>query len=110
MPKQEQLGERLAQLRRERAVLERKDLNAYDIAKAVGVSQPTYSRYEANITIPDDKTLARIAEYHGVSRSWLRYGEGERVPVTKAVEVVAGPAPRPSRAAASPTKRQTGGR
>lgn len=100
MPKQEQLGERLAQLRREKAVETRKDLNAYDIAKAVGVSQPTYSRYEANITTPDDAILGRIAEYFGVTRSWLRYGEGEKSPTTSNAKTkVAGPAPKKARPA-----------
>lgn len=89
MPKSEQLGERLAQERREKAVRERRDITAAEVAREIGVSTPTYSRYEANLTKPDDDTLARAAKYLGVTRSWLRFGEGEKYaapPIVKETE------------------------
>lgn len=110
MPKPEQLGDRLAQLRREKAAQERRDITAANVADRLKISRPTYSRYEANLTRPDDDTLGKLADYFGVTRSWLRFGEGEREAApTTAVEVVAGPADRKRRGAASPTKRRTAG-
>lgn len=80
MPVRETLGNRLARERRRKAHDEDADLDGKDIAKAVGVSASTYSRYEADLTKPDDDTMAKLANYFGVTRGWLRFGEGERLP------------------------------
>lgn len=82
--KPETLGFRLAQERREKSARDRRDIGQSEIAAAAGVTQGTYSRYEADETKPDDDTLGRLAVYFNVSRAWLRYGEGEKRPlVTK---------------------------
>lgn len=81
MAKPQTLGSRLAQERREKAAREAVDIGQADIAKRVGVSVATYSRYEADITKPDDEILGKIADYFGVTRGWLRFGEGEKRPV-----------------------------
>lgn len=78
MPKPETLGMRLAQERREKAARERRDIDGKDVAAAVGISPPTYSRYEADLTKPDDETLGKLSAFFGVTRSWLRFGEGQR--------------------------------
>lgn len=74
------LGKRLAQERREKAARDHTDIDQADIARKVGVSVSTYSRYEADLTKPDDETLGKIASYFNVTRSWLRFGEGEKRP------------------------------
>jgi transcriptional regulator with XRE-family HTH domain len=91
--KNQTLGMRIAQERRMKSVREWRDLGHTEIAEAVGISQPTYSRYEADASKPDDDTLGRLADYFGVTRSWLRFGEGERV----ALQLKA--APRPAKEA-----------
>lgn len=109
----QRFGERLAQLRREKAAHDRRDLEMKDVAKAVKTSLSNYSRYEAGLVKPRDEVLGRIADYFGVRRAWLIWGEGDRdAEATAAEDVVAGPAPpkRTSREAAKTTKRQTGSR
>jgi transcriptional regulator with XRE-family HTH domain len=91
------LGQRLAQERRLKSVEEERDIGHQEIADAAGVSQPTYSRYEADATKPDDDTLARLADYFGVTRGWLRFGEGERKPL-----VTLGMVPKPERTKEAP--------
>lgn len=104
-------GERLAQERREKAARERKDITQRTVAQAVGLTSAAISKYEAGETIPNDNILAKLAAFYEVRPSWLRYGEGDKSPEPTAVlDVVAGPKPRPSRAGASPTKRQKGAR
>lgn len=49
----------------------RGDRPQQDIAKALGMTQPTYSRYEKGIHEPDLKTLRLIATYFGVTTDWL---------------------------------------
>lgn len=81
MPKLPTLGVRLAQERRIRSVELWRDLEHGEIATAVGVSGATISRYESDLTKPDDDTLGRLADYYGVTRSYLRFGEGDRKPL-----------------------------
>lgn len=104
------LGQRLAQLRREKAAREERDIDQTEIAKAIGIGakrQAYISRWENGYVVPKDDVLKKLADYYGVTPGWLRYGEGDKVPEPTAVlDVVAGPKPRPSRVAASPTKRQ----
>lgn len=45
-----------------------------DVADFIGVSFQTYSRYEKGIYRPDQETLAKIAEYFGVSVDFLLGG------------------------------------
>lgn len=100
---------RLAQARREKAVLERRDITSAQVAKACRVTPSSYSRYENDLSKPDDEDLARIAEYFGVTRAWLRFGEGQKYPDAPIEGVrVAGPAPKPKRLA-DPSRRAAGG-
>lgn len=85
MTKRETLGDRLAQLRRERAAKLRRDIDQTDIAKAIGIGakkQSYVSKWESG-TIPKDDVLKKLAAYYGVTVGWLRYGEGEKYAPTK---------------------------
>ena len=46
-----------------------------DVANACGVTRQAVSLWETGKTVPNDGTLARAAEYLGVSRRWLLTGE-----------------------------------
>lgn len=46
-----------------------------DVANACGVTRQAVSLWETGKTVPNDDTLARAAEYLGVSRRWLLTGE-----------------------------------
>lgn len=74
----EEFGHRLAQARREKAVRDRRDVSQRDVAKAVGTTPPTVSRWEAGLTMPNDGKLKKLALFLGVARSWLRYGNEVR--------------------------------
>lgn len=83
MPKTETLGQRLAQLRREKAADEHRDIDQAEIAKAAGLgakNQSYISKYERDAVRPRDETLVALAKYYNVSVGWLRFGEGERRP------------------------------
>ena len=104
-------GRRLAQERRRKAYFEERDVTQRTVAQAVGLTSAAISKYEAGETIPNDTILAKLAAFYEVRPGWLRLGEGEREVIpTATVDVVAGAHPRPSRAVASPTKRQKGAR
>jgi transcriptional regulator with XRE-family HTH domain len=68
------LGERLAQLRREKAARDGRDVTSAEVAKAAGVSRGAMSRYEKNIDAPRDPVLAKIAAFLGTTMAYLRYG------------------------------------
>ena len=72
----QQVGSRIAQERRLKAARDRRDIDQKAVAAAVGVSPAAVSRWENGETIPRDDVLVRLAEYFGVTASWLRYGEG----------------------------------
>jgi transcriptional regulator with XRE-family HTH domain len=55
------LGQRLAQLRREKAARERRDIQQLDMARAAGVSKTAVSRYERDIDVPREATLEKLA-------------------------------------------------
>lgn len=76
----ELFGARLAQLRRQKAADEGRDIEKQTVAKAVGVSKASYGRYEAGLSMPDEEIMGKLADYFGVTRSWLHYGEGQRTP------------------------------
>lgn len=80
MVKRETLGERLAQLRREKAWREHRDIKQTEIAKAIGIGakkQSYVSKWE-NGTMPEDDVLEKLAAFYGVTPGWLRYGTGEQ--------------------------------
>ncbi len=116
--KRETLGERLAQLRREKAANDRRDIDQADVAKAIGLpgKQSYVSRWEADV-IPRDEILKKLADYYEVTIGWLRYGEGQkRLDPLYGVKILGrepeGPeaaAARPVSTKPAPRKRQTGG-
>lgn len=80
MVKRETLGHRLAQLRREKAWREARDIDQTEIAKAIGIGakkQSYVSRWE-NDVIPKDEIIVKLAAFYGVNPGWLRYGTGEQ--------------------------------
>lgn len=81
------LGFRLAQERRIKSVAEERDIGHQEIADAAGVSQPTYSRYEADATKPDDETMVKLARFFGVDPGWLRFGTGQKHPTPGLVRI-----------------------
>lgn len=94
-------GKRLAQLRREKAVDDHRDLDRREVAKAIGASPSSVTRWENGEVFPGEDTLADLAKYYGVTRSWLRFGEGERTapPVERPMPR---PMPRPTATAKAP--------
>lgn len=71
----QEIGERLRQLRREKAAKDRRDVEVQEVAVAVGVSTAAYSRYENGKRKPEDSVLLRLATYFKTSRSFIRHGE-----------------------------------
>jgi transcriptional regulator with XRE-family HTH domain len=68
------LGQRLAQLRREKAARERRDIQQLDMARAAGVSKTAVSRYERDIDVPREATLEKLAAYLDSTPEFIRYG------------------------------------
>lgn len=60
-----ELKNRLRELR------ERENITQIECANNIGVSPVNYSKWERGLTIPDYKTLIRIADYHKVSLDYL---------------------------------------
>lgn len=81
MTHQQEVAERLAQLRREKAARERRDVTQAMVAADLGIVPETYSRYEnGRRKVPED-VIEAAAKYFGVTRSFLRYGEESSAPV-----------------------------
>ena len=59
------IGTRLQTLRKER------HLNQSDVAKALGISQQSYGRWETDKVKPSPAKLTQIATYFGVSTDYL---------------------------------------
>ena len=53
-------------------------LNQAEMAKRIGVEQPSISRYEKNTSVPDDNVLSKYSSLSGHSLSELRYGKSTR--------------------------------
>lgn len=77
----EAIGRRLAQLRRKKGLDEERDIEAAEIAEAVGVSDVTYSRYESGKRTPKPVTMQALADYFGVTREFIHYGVSLDAPV-----------------------------
>lgn len=58
-------GDRLAQMR------EKRNLTQVELAEALGMGQNQIWRYENGKNEPDGETIARIAQYLGVSTDYL---------------------------------------
>jgi transcriptional regulator with XRE-family HTH domain len=74
MPNAHEVGKRLAQLRRQKAAAEARNVSQEEVATAVGVSTAAYNRYEKGRRLPQPPIFAAIAAYWGVPERWLYYG------------------------------------
>lgn len=72
---QQEVADRLAQLRREKSAHERRDILQGEIAEKVGIGSENYSRYENGKRKIPDPVLIALADYFGVSPGFLRYGD-----------------------------------
>lgn len=79
----ETFGGRLYAVRLRRSSRELRSVTQRHVADALGVTQTTVGRWEADLKEPDLATIARLAEWYGVSPGWLAFGEGEMIPATK---------------------------
>lgn len=52
-------------------------LSMKDMAKSVGVSAPTWSKYENDTSFPSGRTIVNLCTIYHVNREWLNSGEGE---------------------------------
>lgn len=81
-------GERIAQARRLLGVALHQDMPRKAVAELLGVSGPTWTRWEAEDDRPTYENLqlfARLCQEHGltgVTAAWLEFGEGEGPPFT----------------------------
>jgi transcriptional regulator with XRE-family HTH domain len=69
LPGMVKLGDRIVQLRAD------KKMSQPSLAKLVGITQPSLSRIEANITFPKKTTLEKLAQAFGITVSELM-GDG----------------------------------
>ena len=96
MSHQQQVADRLKQLRRKKAYEEARDVTQAEVADAVGLITETFTRYEGGKRkIPDEVVIA-LARFYGVTPGFIRYGE-----VSVAAE------PEPIARPAAPQKRRT---
>lgn len=70
------IGRRLAQLRREMAARERRDIPQHVAADEIGASAGAYSRWESDLRTPNDTWLAKLARYYGTTVPFIHYGVG----------------------------------
>jgi transcriptional regulator with XRE-family HTH domain len=70
----QEVGNRIAQARREKGVRERRDVLRADLAEAVGVDPSTITAWEKGLKSPREEVLAKLAAYLGVTPEFLRYG------------------------------------
>lgn len=74
MSHQQQVADRLKQLRRKKAYDEARDVTQAEVADAVGLVTETFTRYEGGKRkIPDEVVIA-LATFYGVTPSFIRYG------------------------------------
>lgn len=74
------LGKRIQQARREKGLLEGRDVRQEEVAEACGVSGAAVSRWESDQKLPRDENVWRLADYLGVTPGWLRYGQEPKRP------------------------------
>jgi transcriptional regulator with XRE-family HTH domain len=73
VPKAKEIGDRIAQARREKGVRERRDIRPVDVARALEVSGASVSDWEAGKIVPREEMMERLAAYLGTTPQWLRY-------------------------------------
>ncbi len=64
-------------------IREDKDLKQEEVAKALGISQVVYSRYERGIRLMPIDKLDKLADFYGVSVDYLICRTDERKPYQK---------------------------
>lgn len=72
-------GGRLYAARLWKQSVERRSIVQATVAAAMGVTPPSVGRWEADIKEPNLATIARLAQWLGVSPGWLAFGEGEMI-------------------------------
>jgi transcriptional regulator with XRE-family HTH domain len=83
MTKAKEIGDRIAQARRELGVREHRDVRPVEVARALGVSGAAVSDWEAGKATPRDGLMEKLAAYLGVTPEFLRYGvRASRVQLT----------------------------
>jgi transcriptional regulator with XRE-family HTH domain len=125
MTHQQDIADRLAQLRREKSARERRDVTQAMIAEACGLVPETYSRYENGKRKVPEEVIQVLADYFGTTAPFIRYGIGEqpittfRIPdsmaemFSRALQAEASPAPAPEEPVeepAPPPRKAAGGR
>jgi transcriptional regulator with XRE-family HTH domain len=91
--KLEEFGLRVSQERRLKAARDCCDIGQKDVAKAVGTTPASVSRWEAGLNMPSDRQLEKLAAYFGVTAAWLRYGVETRSGVEPKAKVSEGGIP-----------------
>lgn len=74
------LGKRIQQARREKSLLEGRNVDQTEVADACGVSGAAVSRWESDQKLPRDENMYRLADFLGVTPGWLRYGQEPKRP------------------------------
>jgi transcriptional regulator with XRE-family HTH domain len=72
--KAQEVGRRIAQARREKAVRDRQDVRPVDVARALDVSGATVSDWESGKVTPREAMIHALAAFLGVTPAYLRYG------------------------------------
>ena len=89
----ETLGGRIYAARLWQASLQRRPIVQATIADALDVAPQTVGRWEADLKEPNLATIARLAQWLGVSAGWLAFGEGEMIAAASATPPTPLPAP-----------------
>lgn len=67
-------------LLRLKEIREDKDLKQHEVAKALGISQVVYSRYETGTRLIPIDILSNLADFYGVSIDYLVFRTDEKRP------------------------------
>lgn len=76
----------MAQERREKGCRDRRDVLQKHVAKAIGTTGATVSRWEGGKVMPNDEVIVRLARYFGVTPAWLRFGQEPRAAPSRTME------------------------
>jgi transcriptional regulator with XRE-family HTH domain len=66
MTRQQEIAQRIAQLRRRRSYLEARDVTQQEIAAVIGTTPETYSRYQSGKLKVPDEVIDALAAWYGV--------------------------------------------
>jgi transcriptional regulator with XRE-family HTH domain len=72
---QQEVADRLAQLRREKSAREHRDVLQSEIADYCGISTVTYGRYEGGRRKVPSEVVIALAKFYGVSPGFISFGE-----------------------------------